>query len=112
VPDFADSMTTELERKVATLKWGALIETISYLILLSFWIGGNDIGTKLFGALHGMIFLAFSAMVLGVRAPMGWSWQYAGTVIVLGPVGSVMVYERIRRYGVPQRRAVSGGSCS
>lgn len=104
MPDFADSPTTELERKVATLKWGALIETVSYLILLAFWIGGSDVGTKLFGSVHGMVFLAFSAMVLGVRSGMGWTWGYAGTVIVLGPVGSVMVYERIRRYGVPRRR--------
>lgn len=108
VPDFADSPRTELERKVATLKWGALIETISYLILLTFWlILRSDIGTKLFGSVHGMIFLGFSAMVLGVRAQMGWTWQYAGTVIVLGPIGSVMVYDRIRRYGVPNRRPIS-----
>lgn len=104
VPDFADSPTTELERKVATLRVTALIETVSYLILLSFWVGGSDVGTKLFGSVHGMVFLAFAAQVLGVRSPMGWTWSYAATSIVLGPVGSAMVYDRIRRKGVPDRR--------
>jgi hypothetical protein len=53
------------------------------------------------GSAHGMVFLAFAAMVLGVRADMGWSWTYAAAVIILGPVGSLMVYSRLRREGVP-----------
>jgi hypothetical protein len=108
VPDFADSPTTELERKVATLRWASLVETVSYCILFTFWVGGSDIGTKLFGSLHGMVFLAFAAMVLGVRAQMGWTWTYVAWMIILGPVGSFLVYARIRREGVPARRSASG----
>ena len=32
---------------------------------------------------------------------MGWTWKYSIAVIVLGPIGGVMVWERIRREGVP-----------
>jgi hypothetical protein len=32
---------------------------------------------------------------------MGWTWKYAVAVIVLGPIGSLMVYSRLRREGVP-----------
>ncbi len=101
MPDFADSSTTELERKVVPLRWAALTETVTYCVLLFFWVTGNRPGRLLMGSVHGMIFLAFAAMVLGVRADMGWTWKYAITVIVLGPIGSVMVYARLRREGVP-----------
>lgn len=101
MPDFADSTTTELERKLVPLRWAALAETITYSVLFFFWVTGNRPGRLLMGSVHGMIFLAFAAMVLGVRADMRWTWKYAITVIVLGPIGSVMVYSRLRRQGVP-----------
>ena len=101
MPDFADSTTTELERKLVPLRWAAVTETFTYCILFFFWVIGNRPGRLLMGSLHGMIFLAFAAMVLGVRAEMGWTWKYAIAVIVLGPVGSLMVYSRLRREGVP-----------
>ncbi len=101
MPDFADSTTTELERKLVPLRWAALAETVTYCILFFFWVTGNRTGRLLMGSTHGMIFLAFAAMVLGVRADMGWSWRYVITVLVLGPIGSVMVYARLRSEGVP-----------
>jgi integral membrane protein len=107
VPEFADATTTELERKIVPLRWTALIETVSYCILLAFWLSGNDIGTKLFGSVHGMVFLAFAAMVLGVRAPMRWTWSYAALAILLGPIGSLLVYGRIVREGVPAEHSSS-----
>jgi hypothetical protein len=101
VPDFADSTTTELERKLAPLRVVALTETVTYVVLFFFWVSGNRPGRLLMGSAHGMVFLAFAAMVLGVRADMGWTWKYAAAVIILGPVGSVMVYSRLRREGIP-----------
>jgi integral membrane protein len=102
MPDFADDTSTELERKVAWLKWVALVETVSYAILLFFWLGGNDIGTKLTGAIHGQIFLLFAAMVFGVRKPMGWTWGFFAVAVLTGPIGAVVVYSRILREGVPE----------
>jgi hypothetical protein len=32
---------------------------------------------------------------------MKWSWKYTIAVIVLGPIGGLMVWHRIRRDGVP-----------
>ena len=101
MPDFADSTTTELERKLAPLRVVALTETVTYVVLFFFWVSGNRPGRLLMGSAHGMVFLAFAAMVLGVRADMGWTWKYAAAVIILGPVGSVMVYSRLRREGIP-----------
>ena len=102
VPDYADETTTELERKARALSWTALTETCTYLILFYFWIiQPNVAGKAITGSIHGMIWLTFVAMVVMIREEIGWSWTYAIVVIVLGPIGGVMVWERIRRDGVP-----------
>lgn len=99
--DFADSTTTELERKLVPLRWASLSETVTYCILFFFWVTGNRPGRLLMGSIHGMIFLAFAAMVLGVRAEMGWTWKWTAAVIILGPAGALMVYARLKREGAP-----------
>ena len=38
VPDFADDTSSELERKARALKFMALFETVTYLLLFYFWI--------------------------------------------------------------------------
>lgn len=102
MPDFADDTTTELERKARALSVVALVETCSYLLLFYFWqIAKSDAGTAIVGSLHGMIWLAFCAMVIMIAPALGWTWIYAVVVIVTGPIGAVMVWWRLRRDGVP-----------
>jgi hypothetical protein len=101
MPDFADDLTTELERKASALRWVSLIETATYVLLFSFWQGGSRPGTVVFGSIHGLVFLAFCGMVVGIRAEMGWTWGYVALAILLGPIGAVLVYSRLRREGVP-----------
>ena len=104
VPDFADDPTTELERKARALKWIALTETVTYCVLFYFWIiDPNVAGKAVTGSIHGMVWLTFCAMVIMITKDIGWTWKYAVAVIVLGPIGGVMVWERIRREGVPER---------
>ena len=38
MPDFADDTSSELERKARALKFMALFETVTYLLLFYFWI--------------------------------------------------------------------------
>ena len=103
MPDFADDPTSELERKARALSWVALTESVTYCLLFYFWIiSPNDAAKAVTGSIHGMIWLAFCAMVLMITPEMRWSWKYAIAVIVLGPIGGVMVWERIRRQGVPR----------
>ncbi len=103
VVDFADDTSTELERKAEALKWVSLIETLSYVGLAAFWLTGNKAGTAIFGSLHGMVFLGFAAMVVMITRQMQWGWLFAGVGLLTGPLGSLLVYERIRRHGVPER---------
>jgi Domain of unknown function (DUF3817) len=103
VPDFADDTSTELERKARALSIVALVETCSYLLLFYFWqIGKSDAGTAIVGSLHGMIWLAFCAMVIMIAPAMRWTWTYVAVVILTGPIGAVLVWARIRREGVPE----------
>ena len=105
MPDYADETTTELERKAHALLWIAAIETVTYSVLFYFWlVQPNVAGKAITGSVHGMVWLTFCAMVIMITPEMRWSWTYAVVVIVLGPIGGVMVWERIRRDGVPEDR--------
>ena len=102
MPDFADDPTTELERKARALSIVALTESVTYVILFTFWlIIPNTAGRAITGSVHGMVWLTFCAMVIMITPEMKWSWKYAIAVIVLGPIGGLMVWHRIRRDGVP-----------
>jgi Domain of unknown function (DUF3817) len=101
VTDFAGDTSTELERKAKALSVVALVETGSYLLLFYFWqIAKSDTGTAVVGSLHGMIWLAFCAMVIMIAPPLRWTWTYVVVVIVTGPIGALLVWARLR-HGVP-----------
>jgi hypothetical protein len=104
MPDFAGDVTTELERKLGPLKVVCLLETITYLALLVMWLGlRNHVGTLLVASVHGMISTAFGLMMLGIFRPMRWTWRFVALAICTGPVGAVIVFERVRRQGAPAR---------
>ena len=47
---------------------------------------------------------AFAAMVIFIAKDMRWRWTFVAVALLTGPIGrSVLVYERIRREGVPGR---------
>lgn len=95
--DFADDTTTELVRRLGPLKVVSLVETCTYLALLAFWIRGSRIGTLLLGSMHGMVVMAFAGMVLLIFRPLGWTLRFALFAILTGPIGALLVFERVRR---------------
>jgi len=101
VVEYVDDRHGELVRKVVWLRVVALTETVTYLVLLAAWISGNLTGKSVAGSVHGMVWLAFVAMLVGVRRPMGWSWAWVAVGVATGPIGALLVYGRIRRAGVP-----------
>jgi hypothetical protein len=103
VVDFADDPGSELQRKAQSLSWVCVTETITYAVLFAFWVSGNRAGTAVTGSIHGIVVLAFAAMVIMISHDMGWTWRYVGLVVLTGPIGAILVFERIRRHGVPQR---------
>ncbi len=102
--DFADDTSTTAERQARALKVMALVETASYLVLAYCWlVADNRVAVRIVGFFHGFIWLAFCAMVVIIRPAIRWSWPYVALVVLTGPIGGVLVWERIRREGVPEQ---------
>jgi Domain of unknown function (DUF3817) len=98
VPDFADDQSSELERKAKALKFMALFETVTYLLLAYFWlIAPNDAMKAVIGFFHGLVWMAFVAMTVIIRPDIGWTWGYTALVVLTGPIGGVLVWWRLRR---------------
>jgi integral membrane protein len=98
VPDFADDPSSEVARKARALRVVAVVETCTYLLLLFFWQGAHsDVGVAVVGFFHGLVWMAFVAMTVILARDIGWTWGYVVLVVVTGPVGGLLVYERLRR---------------
>src|SRR3954470_13915007 len=98
VPDFADDTSSELERKAKALKFVALFETVTYLLLFYFWIiAPNDALKAVVGFFHGLVWMTFVAMTVIIRPEIGWTWGYTALVVVTGPIGGVLVWWRLRQ---------------
>jgi apolipoprotein N-acyltransferase len=101
--EYAGDPQTELDRKAEQLKWVAFLETFSYVLLFVFWaVLHNTIGIKIMGFFHGWIFLAFATMIIFIAKSMHWTWKFVAVALLTGPLGAILVYERIRREGVPE----------
>lgn len=60
-------------------------------------LSGNEAGVSVSGAVHGLLFLAYALLVLRDREVFGWSWAFVGVAILTGPVGAIVVLEKLRR---------------
>lgn len=108
MPDFADDPKTELERKAEQLRWVAWIETATYSLLFFFWVIVPNMPTRMImGFFHGWIFIAFGVMVVWIWRSMRWRWWWIPLALLTGPLGGVLVAEKIRRHGAPDRTAGS-----
>ena len=99
MPDFADVTTTELGRRLGPLKVVAVVESLTYVFLLYFWLSGSWDGTLLLGSMHGMVVCAFAGMLLLIFRSLGWSWPFVIFAIATGPIGAAVVAIRLRREG-------------
>lgn len=78
----------------------AVVESISYLVLLAAAVGKRVLDvpelTMVMGPIHGTIFLAYAALTLIVRDELSWTWGRAGVVALASivPFGGIMVERR------------------
>ncbi|WP_086789333.1 DUF3817 domain-containing protein [Crossiella equi] len=78
----------------------AVAEAISWAGLLvgmffKYVMVGNDIGVKIFGPVHGVIFVAYLFVVLMVREPLRWDGRTTVWALIasIPPFGTI-VFER------------------
>jgi integral membrane protein len=100
---------TRLVRKVRVTRLMALLETVSYCGLLipmyrkhilDITANSNEALISIIGYFHGIIAAAFGVMVFDIRKAMRWSWGFF-VLTLLGPIGALIAYERLRRQAVP-----------
>ena len=81
---------------VPALRWTAIVETASFVLLMTMVILDNRSGVRIVGMTHGMLFLAYVALVLAVRRTQRWSWGFTTLAVIAGPVGALIVPQRLR----------------
>ena len=82
---------------VAKLRLVCLLETASFLGLLLMMLIGSEAGVSIVGLVHGLLFLWYALLVVTDRTKLTWSWTFAIVVVVTGPIGALIVIERLRR---------------
>jgi integral membrane protein len=86
--------------KIARLRITSILETISFIVLLVMMFTGNEAGVSVVGATHGFLFLAYAIFVWFDHEDLGWTTGFAVLSIITGPLGAILVLERLRRDGV------------
>jgi integral membrane protein len=85
------------------MRWVALAEATSFIALLiaSFVkrTGGDELGVQILGPIHGLLFIAYVAIALGIREEMGWSGRTTFLVLVgaVVPFGGYVVDWKLLR---------------
>jgi integral membrane protein len=89
-------------------RYVALVEATTFLLLLAASVikntGGTEIGVKVLGPIHGLLFIAYVVMALNLRESAGWTgkqtvWILIGAVLPFG--GYVVDWWLARREGAP-----------
>jgi integral membrane protein len=74
-------------------RYVALAEATSFLLLLVAAVvkrtGGSEAGVEILGPIHGLLFVAYVAIALTIRAEQGWNakvtfWILVGAVLPFG----------------------------
>ena len=91
----ADLGTTDAA--ATRLRWLSIVETISFAALLWMMFSGNERGVSIVGAIHGFLFLAYAILVVRDREHFGWSWGFVAAAVLTGPIGPIIVLEKLRR---------------
>ena len=81
----------ELSRAVAALRVVALVETVSFVVLLVGSLLKRTTGPDLvpvLGPLHGALFVALVVLVLATRRRLGWSLWFTGVMLTIGSPGA------------------------
>lgn len=81
---------------VTRLRWVSVLETISFIVLLAMMFTHNEAGVSIVGAIHGLLFLVYAYFVVMDRDELGWSWAFVALAILTGPVGAIIVLEKLR----------------
>ena len=98
------SVSPTITNKVNRLRITSILETISFVVLLAMMVTGNEAGVSVAGAIHGLLFLAYAILVWFDHDDFGWTTIFAIISLITGPLGAILVLERLRRVESSPRR--------
>ena len=90
-----------LSRAARRLGIVSILETVSFLVLIFMMISGNEGGVSVVGMTHGLLFLAYALLVVSDRHTFGWTWGFVAVAVLTGPIGAILVLERLRTVRSP-----------
>ncbi|MGI8408149.1 MAG: DUF3817 domain-containing protein [Actinomycetota bacterium] len=90
------------DRVVSRLRLVSIVETLSFIVLLTMMFTHNETGVSIAGAVHGLLFLGYAVLVLVDREHFGWTKGFVALVILTGPIGAIIVLEKLRHRAATQ----------
>lgn len=111
IGEIVASMTprAKLLRKARFTKAMAIVETVSYCLLLFFMFrkyvlenrtDANYLMLRFVAYFHGIICIAFGVMILDIFRAMKWTPRFA-LLTLAGPPGALLAHHRLRTQPVP-----------
>ena len=103
------SPRARLTRKVRFTKAFAIVECVSYTLLVIFMFrkyvlddrgNANYLLLRVVAYFHGMICIAFGVLILDIFRAMKWSTRFA-LLTLAGPPGAFIAHRRLRRQALP-----------
>ena len=88
-----------MSNKARQLAAVSVLETLSFITLLAVMVMGSESGVSVVGMVHGLLFLAYAIIVFRDYRDHGWSTGFMLVAILTGPIGAIVVLERLRRDG-------------
>ncbi len=92
-----------VSRTIARLRMVGLLEGVSYLLLLGVamplkYMAGMPMAVRVTGLAHGVLFMAFVALVVQVAMMARWPWQRVAYALVASivPFGTFVLDRRLR----------------
>lgn len=86
-----------MTQRARRLRAVSFVETLSFIALLGAMFLHSDRGISILGAIHGVLFLAYAFYVWADHDELGWPTWFAVASILTGPIGAIIVLERLRR---------------
>ena len=86
-----------MSQKTRRLGAISIVETVSFIALLTAMFLHSEIGISILGAIHGLLFLAYAYFVWVDHDDLGWPTWFAVVAVLTGPIGAIIVLERLRR---------------
>ncbi len=100
-----NQLASVLKNPIPTLRWLALIEGVSFLVLLGVamplkYFADWPLGVRVVGLLHGVLFVAFGLALLQTMIVSRWTLSRGALIFsaALLPFGPFVVDRRMRRY--------------